>query len=280
MYCIFYLYLCPAIVQTTGDNIAVLLAIGTAGMLILAVSVIFMHTRNQNRLLKQKEQAQEAELKHQKVLLNAVINSQEAERKRIGQDLHDDIGAALSGLRLMIELYQPADTEREGFVNFRSNTKETIDTIVAELRHIAHHLSPSLLTLHGLNAALNKQLEFINRTNYLQGSIINDAPEVIRDLEIGTSTAIYRVLEELLNNTIKHAKATTIQINFVKQDNNLLIHYSDNGIGLPPQLVTNDKGMGMQNIESRLSVINATYQIINNPGKGFRIEIIYPINTI
>ena len=124
MYHIFYLYICPAMMQQAGDNIAVLLAIGTAGMLTLALSVIFMHTRNQNRLLKQKEQAQEAELKHQKVLLNAVITSQEAERKRIGQDLHDDIGAALSGLRLMIELYQPPEAEREGFVSFRSNTKE------------------------------------------------------------------------------------------------------------------------------------------------------------
>ncbi|MDT3402118.1 sensor histidine kinase [Mucilaginibacter terrae] len=263
--------------QVTGDNLLVLLAIGTLGMLTLAISVIFMHVRNQNRLLKQKEIAQEAELKHQRVLLNAVITSQEAERKRIGQDLHDDIGASLSGLRLMIDVYQPANTEEQSFKQFRSNTKETIDTIVAELRHIAHHLSPSLLTLHGLHAALNKQLEFINRTNYLQGSIVNDAPEVINSLEIETSTAIYRVLEELLNNTIKHAKATNIQINFAMQDDNLMIRYTDDGIGLPSQSVINGKGMGMQNIESRLSIIDATYQINNNPGNGFRIDITYPV---
>ncbi|WP_295767014.1 ATP-binding protein [uncultured Mucilaginibacter sp.] len=262
--------------QVTGDNIAVLLGIGTLGMLALALSIIYMHVRNQNRLLKQRELAQEAELKHQRVLLNAVITSQEAERKRIGQDLHDDIGAALSGLRLMIDVFEPANDQQSNFKLFKSNTKETIDTIVAELRHIAHHLSPSLLTLHGLNAALNKQLEFINRTNYLQGSIDNQVPEIISRLETEAATAIYRVLEELLNNTIKHAKASVIEITFAcSNPHTLLIQYTDNGIGLPPNFTGN--GMGMQNIESRLSIIDATYEVINTHGKGFRIDIIYPL---
>jgi len=89
--------------QVSPDNIYILITLGMAGTLILVSSFILYSIRNQNKLLRQREQFQQAELAHQKELLGAVIASQEAERKRIGQDLHDDVGTTLSGLRLLIE---------------------------------------------------------------------------------------------------------------------------------------------------------------------------------
>lgn len=266
--------------QKVNDNIGLLLALGTVGMLLLAVSVVVLHIRSQNRILRQKQLAQQAEIEHQKQLLHAIITSQEAERKRIGQDLHDDIGAALSGLRLSLEMFEPAEADRTRYKISYKTWKESIDEIIAELRHIAHHLSPSLLSLHGLIAALNKQLDFINRTSFLQAVIENNANDEISQLDLKAATAIYRVMEELLNNTMKHAKATTLNISFNMIDNNLVINYSDNGIGLPAGISTAAvKGMGLQNIESRLSMINATYQIADNVSSGFQIQIVYPYQT-
>lgn len=262
------------------DNIVFLLVLGTSGMLLLAISIILLQVRNQNRMLKQRESAQKAEIAHQKQLLNAIIQSQEAERKRIGRDLHDDIGAALSGLRLSIDVYNPAIANENQHLTFKRTSKAAIDSIIAELRHISHNLSPSLLSLHGLVAALNRQLEFINRTDHLQAEISNNVPEIIDQLNIEVTTALYRVLEELLNNTIKHAKATSIKISFEAAGQNLLVRYSDNGIGLPTTANTLPKGMGLQNIESRLSMINASYRILPQQVGGFHLDIEYPVNFV
>ncbi|QJD94757.1 hypothetical protein HH214_02135 [Mucilaginibacter robiniae] len=262
------------------DNILFLLALGTTGMLLLAISIVLLQVRNQNRMLKQRELTQLAEIAHQKQLLNAVIQSQEAERKRIGRDLHDDIGAALSGLRLSIDVFEPTKADGSQHFKFKSNCKTAIDSIIAEVRHISHNLSPSMLSLHGLVAALNRQLEFINRTDHLQAVIDNTVPELIDSLTIEVTTAIYRVLEELINNTIKHAKATNININFNAVGNTLRIHYSDNGIGLPITSNIKAKGMGLQNIESRLSMIEASYHILDQQTSGFHLEIEYPLNRV
>ena len=248
-------------------------------MLILVFSVVLIHNRSQNRLLKQREKAREMELQHQKHLLNAVITSQEAERKRIGQDLHDDMGAALSSLRLMIDMYKPVHEDVLKYQAFNENCKGAIDEIIVNVRHIAHHLSPSLLSLRGLTAALNKQLDFINHAISTKAVVSNEAEDVLANLDLPTATALYRVLEELLNNTIKHAKATSIQIEFSLSNDVLMISYQDNGIGLPKGVRGTAAGMGLRNIESRLSLINASYEIAE-PARGFQLRMFYPLKTI
>lgn len=259
--------------QQLNDNFIVLLVLGTFGMVMLAVSIVLFQIRNQNRTLRQQEVARRAEVEHQKQLLRTTITSQENERKRIGQDLHDDIGAALSGLRLSISMYEPT-TDSVQYQRGAQQWTEQIDNIIQELRHIAHHLSPSLLTLHGLSAALEKQLTYINSTAGIQVHFNNSRPEILNVLPIESATALYRVLEELINNTIKHAMATLIEISITFQDPYLHIQYSDNGVGLSPSF---SKGMGMHNIEARLSCHGATSQLVSDA--GFHIEIKFPLTN-
>lgn len=261
-----------------NNNLILLLALGTAGMLLLFCSVILLQIRSQNRMLKMREQAQQAALQHQKDLLTAAVLTQENERRRIGQDLHDDIGAALSGLRLSLELYTPPDNANEVYLAFKGRCREQIDSIIKEVRHISHHLSPALLSLHGLEAALNKQLQYINDSSGLSAVLNNEAPDVVGGLSLETATAMYRVLEELLNNTIKHAAATEIAIDLSAQQNQLLITYRDNGKGLPADSAAFINGIGMRNIESRLSLIGAQYQLGTPGKKGFEINIEYPLS--
>lgn len=250
--------------------------LGMSGAAILVVSFILFSIRNQNRLLRQRQQFQQAEIAHQKDLLRAVIESQEAERKRIGQDLHDDVGTSLSGLRLLIEMFKPAQKDQH-YADFLRSSKTTIDKIVKDVRHISHNLSPATLGYYGLAAAINEHCDIINQSGKLQIDVVNDAEAALEQLNITVATALYRVLEELLNNTIKHSGASRAVIAFATSSQQITIDYGDNGKGLPVSADTGRKGMGMQNIESRLLNINATFVLSTQPGQGFGININYPL---
>lgn len=263
--------------NAVADNIFLLVIAGMGGAVILVVAFIALHMRNQNRLLVQRELLQQAEIEHQKSLLSAVIRSQEGERKRIGQDLHDDVGAALSNLRLTIDMFDSATITPNDFKKFAQAYKQSIDHIITDVRHISHNLSPPRLSLFGLNAALEDLADIIPRSG-LKLSLNNNATDVLAKLDITIATTMYRVFEELIHNTIKHAAASNITIDINCADDKLTIIYKDDGIGLP--LNNNNihvKGMGMQNIESRLNMINALYQLGDAGHQGFSINMTYTL---
>ena len=256
------------------DNVYILVILGMVGSFLMVSSFILLYVRNQNKILKQRQQLQFKEIEHQKELLHAIIESQETERKRIGQDLHDDVGTALSSLRLTIEMFR---SQGEEDINNKQVklSKEIIDKVIKDVRYISHNLSPPALSYYGLAAAIEEKTSFINNSGQLGISFINNAEEMLKSISLPVSIALYRVLEELINNTIKHAGATQSSIKIAPADNVLTINYSDNGKGINKEIVT--IGMGMQNIESRLTVINATYIIDSTAGHGFKMAINYPL---
>lgn len=134
-----------------NDNISILLIITTGGVFLLVISFIVIFIRHQNKLLKQKDRAQQAELLHQQELLKTIIVSQETERKRIGQDLHDDVGTALSNLRITIEMFD--EMSPSGYHDFSMNCRQLIDRVVTDVRQISHNLSPPGIELYGFGGA-------------------------------------------------------------------------------------------------------------------------------
>lgn len=258
------------------ESVYILVILGMAVTFLLVVTFVMFTVRGQNKLLKQRQQFQAAQLAHQKELLKVVIESQEAERKRIGQDLHDDVGTSLSGLRLIIEMFKPSSPNDENYLRFIGSSKSIIDKVVKDVRHISHNLSPATLGYYGLAAAVNEHTGIINQSGKLEINVVNNAAEQLAALDLTTATAIYRVLEELLNNTIKHSGASKANVVFQTEGSILRVDYNDNGKGLPQLEDKIKKGMGMQNIESRLMNINATYQLESYSGKGFQISIRYP----
>jgi signal transduction histidine kinase len=264
--------------QKLTNDVLLLVVAGTGSIFLLVVSFILINSRSQNKMLLQRQQLQKAEIAHQKELLNAVIESQEAERKRVGRDLHDDVGTALSSLRLIIEMSKPTENER-GHKAFITSTKNIIDKVIKDVRGISHNLSPTTLSYYGLVAAIEEHCNIINQSGKMEVKLENNAEITITSLNLSAATALYRVLEELLNNTIKHAGATTTMIGFDEQNELLLINYNDNGKGMVLNAADN-KGMGMQNIESRLNNIGANYKINSGIGQGFNIEIQYKVKQM
>jgi signal transduction histidine kinase len=259
-----------------SDNIFVLLLISMGGVFTLVVSFVIIFIRNQNKILKQRAQLQQAELQHQQELLQTIIVSQEAERKRIGQDLHDDVGTALSNLRITIEMFNQDTSANRA--DFSDTSKLLIDKVIQDVRHISHNLSPPGIALYGLMGALEELCEFITSRGKLQVNINNPIGNIPDELDEAASISLYRVMEELLNNTLKHAGASLVDIGFALDEGDMLLTYHDNGRGIAPH-VKPGKGMGMQNIESRLGAIGATFSIDTTPGAGFTIHIrIKPVN--
>ncbi|HEK21082.1 MULTISPECIES: sensor histidine kinase [unclassified Mucilaginibacter] len=263
---------------TNNDNTAVLIILAMLGVFLAVGTFIIYSIRNQNKLLRQRQEFQKAQLAHQKELLKATIESQENERKRIGQDLHDDVGTTISGLRLLIEMFKPAHPDDDNLKEFTQTSKSIIDKIVKDVRNISHNLSPTTLRYYGLPAAITEHCTIINQSGKLSITFDNQAEAELQALHITVATALYRVLEELLNNTIKHSGANRATIGIKKLENNIVINYNDNGKGITISHDIFKKGMGMQNIESRLLNIDAIYSIQPYNGQGFGIEITYPLH--
>ena len=209
-------------------------------------------------------------------MLNAVIDSQEVERKRIGQDLHDEIGGTLSAIKLMLNSLRNQLSEDQEEV--MTEAKQLIDKMIVDVRHISHDLSPPGLAVFGLFATIEAFATLINNTGEIKISIVQY--EHLEELPFPekTALALFRVLTQLIDNTIKHANATEITISF-KKAAHLEITYQDNGKGFDLDALEKRTGIGMQNIQSRLQMINATYQINTSAGNGFRLAVSCPFTT-
>jgi len=260
--------------QKLTDNIYVLVTLAMVGTFLLVVSFVFIYARNQKRLIQQKERAHKAALDHQKALLNAVIQSQEKERERIGQDLHDEVGGSLSNLRILINRFENSEAEEYKDPPYQLY-KQLIDKIIQDVRNISHSLSPPGLTLFGFSEALEEIKDVVGAGNESFISITNHAEAATENLPHHIALALLRVLQELVTNTLKHANAKKIGISLFMKGDLLAIHYTDDGIGYTPSDKKTKKGMGTQNIESRLNMINARYTVKTAPDKGFSMFICF-----
>lgn len=256
-----------------NDNIYMLILLAMLGSALLVVSFIVLQIRNQNKVLLQKRRLQEAELFHQKALLEAMITSQESERKRIGMDLHDEVGVVLAALRMNMEKAS-ADGDVSSFSV--QSFKSAIDRVMENVRHIAHSLSPRISGSFGFYDALHELTDVVNRSGNIAVAVHFPEQQQPVFADGQHAMALYRVLAELISNTMKHALATAIKIDVTLADNRLEIEYRDNGKGM---VLDNRqaKGMGLHNIESRLAMIGANWQVSTTPGGGYCMLISTPL---
>lgn len=253
------------------DNIYLLIFYSVLAIFILVTFFLVLYIRNQNMVWQQRKLFQDTEIQQQKQLLSAVIDSQEIERKRIGEDLHDEVGGTLSAIKLMLNAamrqYNPADQE------VILPAKQLIDKMIVDVRNIAHDLSPPGLTMFGLYTSIEGFVSLINKTGELEIVIYNELKTEEKLLSEKAELALFRVITQLIANTLKHANATKIEICFKEQESNLEIIYRDNGKGFDVAILDERKGIGMQNIISRLQMINATYTLETSLNKGFKMTI-------
>lgn len=260
------------------DSIYLLIILGSGGGILLAGSVIFFFVRYQRRFIRQQAALQQAELDHRQTLLNAVIHSQEDERMRISKDLHDHIGSALSNLRLTAGSMAQHSEEPEIVKTLAGNYKAGIDNVMQDVRNISHNLSPAGLELWGFYDALDEYFHKVGPPAGLQITLSDHTGNSLRRLAFDDALALFRVIQELLANTIKHARAQRVTIDVRNAGDSVQIVYTDDGRGIATD--SGKPGIGLYNIESRLSTLGAGQQLASAPGKGYIFTILLPLERL
>ena len=237
---------------------------------IISLGVVMLYQQYQKTIFKQRLEKEAMKLSHQQELLAQSILVQETERKRIATDLHDELGAILSIIRMNLLMMQKKETAQAGNL---SNIVQLSETAIASVRNISHQLMPPQLEAFGLTKTLESVINSINNKNslYIQYHFDESLPE----LPWVISLNIYRILMELINNTIKHANASHVQLNLTTQNNILLCHYNDNGKGMPPEI--KGDSLGLVSIETRVHSLRGHFEYGNAAtGNGFHAFISLP----
>jgi len=252
----------------------VLILCGILGMVLLAVAIIVFFLVYQKRLFAQKADILRMKAEYQRDLLQYSLEAQEVERKRIASDLHDDIGSILSAARIYVNQLEPL-ADLDSYKELKLESTALIDTALNRIRNISHNLFPPNLEHIGFIQACEDLCFRINKLNKIDVVLDHlEIPELSKQKEL----CLYRILQELTNNTLKHAEATRIDLKFRSKGNNRFqMQYNDNGNGFDNKNGT-IVGLGLKSIESRVNSINATVQINTQKENGF--EFILSLDRI
>lgn len=261
--------------------IAVFVVSALIVLLLVGVIVAFV-LLYQRRLLQQRMAVQDMEVMFQKELLSATLQSQEAERSRIAKDLHDSVGVMLSTLQLVIKRYGSRGETPEQKADMVAQSTAIIDSTIGTVRRISHDLLPPELELMGIAAALEQIVWRVNEAGTLHVDL--DCLDRTERLPADYEIMLYRIVQELLNNTMKHSGGTRASILIERREEHILLRYRDNGCGIPPELVGSARavrgGLGLYSIETRARSLGGAVVWGSDGGGGMSVEILFPFPSI
>jgi signal transduction histidine kinase len=226
--------------------------------------------------LKQKNKYQQAINRQQNELFNAIVSTQDQERKRIAQDIHDGLGSVLSAAKLKLSsLEESKMILSAGQLENYHDSLVLLDEASTELRNISHDIMPATLSKLGLEAALKNLIGKIAAHSCMQ--INFTAHGFDERIEENTEMSIYRIILELINNIVKHAAAQKVTLQLIKYPTYINLVIEDNGVGFNYEKIMEEKkGIGMGNIFSRVEYLKGTIEIDSLPGKGTTVIIDIP----
>lgn len=244
-----------------GQEVAILIGVSMLAMLCMALALVGFFGKTQRKLLAQKLASQEQ-------ILQGTLLAQEEERSRIAKDLHDDIGSKLNVAFLHT---QRLNNNPERTTEIVSEISEILNTTIDATRRISHELLPPTLQKFGLAEALKELCEGYTKTGYVTFDLqVKAVASHVTSPE--KSLHLFRLLQELIKNSIVHGKAKLIQIHFITGGTGPHFHYQDDGQGFDAH-TSKPKGLGMSNIDSRIKLIKGHWSFDTAPGKGFTAQI-------
>lgn len=203
--------------------------------------------------------------------IEAETNAIETERRRIAQDIHDELGAILSAVKLKISSIDTISETDEHSVN---QSLSHLNEIIKRVRHISNNLMPAILTHEGPVFAIQ---DYINNFTTGSGLEITVLPYQLPVLSQNQQTHVYRILQEIIHNTIKHACAQQLKIQLMTVKNKVVIDTCDDGIGFNYYGGRNvNIGLGLRTLQTRTDILGGEMHINSRPGKGTRIHIEFP----
>ncbi len=247
--------------EVTRRNIII-----TVITLLAAMLVLLGYSFYRRYKLQQQTKLQQEILKQQDLATKAVLAAEETERKRIATDLHDGVGQLMSAAKMNLSAI-------ESDLKFTdASQKQAYDKAMAlvdegckEVRAVSHNMMPNALLRTGLASAVREFLDNLN-TRVLKIKLYTDG--LNERIDSNTETILYRVIQECVNNVIKHAKASELDISIIKENNNISVTIEDNGVGFDKKIMESGTGIGLKNIETRMAFLKGSVEWDSTPGKG------------
>lgn len=246
-------------------------------ILIGAAFSFFLVTMLSYRNYKQKQKFQqqrisELEIQQQLTATEAILKGEEQERTRLAKDLHDGLGGMLSGIKYSFNTMKGnlIMTQENALAFERS--MDMLDSSIKEMRRVAHNMMPEALVKFGLDTALKDFCNDINLTGVLRISYLSINVENVM-IDQTTAITVYRIVQELINNTIKHAGAANAIVQLTKSNNILSLTVEDDGKGFDKNMLNAAKGIGWSNIQNRVDFLKASLDVKTENGKGTSVLI-------
>jgi len=256
---------------TLRQHRSITLALGIGALMLLCLSfLIYRNVKHKQKIQRQRI----AELEREKKLTatEAVLKGEEQERSRLAKDLHDGLGGMLSGIRHSLSTIRSdlAMTEEHG--RTFAYSLNMLDHSITEMRRVAHNMMPESLMKFGLDAALKDFCNQLSVSGVVDVAYLSMSLEE-RPIEPSLAITVYRVVQELLNNTIKHASAKKVVVQVTQESGQLTLTVEDDGKGFDVEALKTAKGIGWKNIHSRLDYHNGRLNIQSAPEQGTSIFI-------
>ncbi|NNT72739.1 sensor histidine kinase [Flavobacterium sp. IMCC34852] len=239
------------------------------------------HINKKKKIAEQEKliesQKLENVLKEQELLeIDKILEGQEKERLKLANELHDNLGSILATLRLNFQnLYQQTEGIKEEERELFAKTDELIEDAYQKVRGMAHAKNAGVIGSEGLVPAVQNIAKKVAIPNKLKVQVIPFG--MTKRLENALEVTLFRMIQEILTNTIKHAQATEITISLTQDDDTINILIEDNGKGFNPKAIDKKEGMGLSNIEKKVEQLNGTFNIDSFEGKGTTIIIDIPL---
>ncbi len=229
-------------------------------MLIVGVTLI-------REIFYSLKRAETDRLRTERKVLNAIINTEENERRRFANDLHDGLGPILSTIKMSLSSLTSRINDPSGTI-ILNNTNHLINEAISTIKDVSDNLSPHILSNFGLASAINNFTTKINQTKAVEIDFKSNMEN--HRIENDKEVVIYRAVCELINNAIRHSGASKIDIELNKHEKFITLHFSDNGRGFDTNSLSRDenKGMGLSNIETRVKTVEGVFVLESTPGKG------------
>jgi signal transduction histidine kinase len=251
--------------SVSQEEIVAALVYGIIFLVLVTLGLILFFYYSRRTIIEKEVEKINIKLNHQKKILQTTINVQEKERNRIAQDLHDAISSKLNVVSLTTNILLDDDSistaQKEALNHILDITTRTLESA----RKIAHELMPPILDKFGLKIALEELFEEFTSNTTIK---INHHIESLEHLEKSNELHVFRITQELINNALRHGKADLLQMKLKQKQHGFELVFNDNGIGFDIDNPTKKPGIGLQNIKSRVSILNGQLFIESSKKTG------------
>ena len=258
--------------RTNQRNVYLFTGLGSIFVLFFIIAVFYQRTRKNKIIAEHKIE----QLEEEKKLLAAgyIIEGQEEERKRIAEELHDGLGVLLSSAKIHFTSVRKYLPENSDLIDKAS---QLLEDAVRDVRRISHKMMPGLLTKFGLLEGIEDIIDTVNDMEGISASIevIGEYKRIKENKEI----MLFRIIQEMINNTLKHAHAKTIILRFEMHPDQLKIDYMDDGDGFDLRDNTHEKSLGLSSINSRVNFLKGEVELKTSSGNGVNYQIRVPIKN-